>query len=402
MSWKTVLHRTLGPIAFAWMDAHLRRLGEFTVPGGLPVAHGSGPDPDRVLLVGGPRDDRLGVMSYDLALGGYLARQLAKLTGRGADVQTRAGRKFRCREVVGILQADADLNRFDVVVIMIGLYETLTVRPLELWTADVRRLVAAIEATVGVAGPPVLIVGLPRFERSLDLRPRLTRWVGARIDRLNTVMETVCAGSDAVEFVPFHPTIPGIQSGSDLAVLYSNWATALTPIVASALADSRSRVRLTVKPDDARRVQSLKALGLTRESFAPLNRIVEMACTVLGTDAAAVNFIDHELQWTKSSSGIELSDVPREQAICNVTIQSGRGLVLADLASDPDFAESDWVSEHDLRFYAGYPLETPDGARVGALCVMGRRPGTFSEEDEATLRDLALQAQAVLWERVAS
>ena len=46
--------------------------------------------------------------------------------------------------------------------------------------------------------------------------------------------------------------------------------------------------------------------------------------------------------------------------------------------------------------------EAPGGERVGALCVMNRVPRQFTERETATLRDLALRAQQVLWESRAS
>jgi len=50
-----------------------------------------------------------------------------------------------------------------------------------------------------------------------------------------------------------------------------------------------------------------------------------------------------------------------------------------------------------VRFYAGYPLEAPEGVRVGALCVVDTKPRRFSPAEASLLRDLALRVQAVLW-----
>jgi hypothetical protein len=52
-----------------------------------------------------------------------------------------------------------------------------------------------------------------------------------------------------------------------------------------------------------------------------------------------------------------------------------------------------------LRFYAGYPVEAPDGTRIGALCVFGRSPRdpAESESELDVLRELALLAQRELW-----
>ena len=50
-----------------------------------------------------------------------------------------------------------------------------------------------------------------------------------------------------------------------------------------------------------------------------------------------------------------------------------------------------------MRFFAGYPLEAPDGRRVGALCVVDTSPRSFSKPEEALLRALTLRVQVELW-----
>jgi sigma-B regulation protein RsbU (phosphoserine phosphatase) len=47
------------------------------------------------------------------------------------------------------------------------------------------------------------------------------------------------------------------------------------------------------------------------------------------------------------------------------------------------------AGELGLRFYAGMPLTTVDGHNLGTLCVIDRQPRTVTEEELATLRDLA-------------
>ena len=42
----------------------------------------------------------------------------------------------------------------------------------------------------------------------------------------------------------------------------------------------------------------------------------------------------------------------------------------------------------NIRFYAGYPLEAPDGSRVGTLCVIDDKPREVSRDQLQTLREL--------------
>jgi diguanylate cyclase (GGDEF)-like protein len=49
-----------------------------------------------------------------------------------------------------------------------------------------------------------------------------------------------------------------------------------------------------------------------------------------------------------------------------------------------------------LRFYAGCPIQAPDGSRIGSLCLLDFQPRIFSVQDRELLRDLAKTVQAEL------
>ncbi|WP_082764209.1 GAF domain-containing protein [Frondihabitans sp. PAMC 28766] len=75
-----------------------------------------------------------------------------------------------------------------------------------------------------------------------------------------------------------------------------------------------------------------------------------------------------------------------------------RQFVVEDALTDPRYSHYSLVTgDPGVRFYAGYPIESPDGQRIGALCVMDSCPRTFTDEDAQLLRGLAQKAQEELW-----
>src|SRR5260370_25440032 len=66
-------------------------------------------------------------------------------------------------------------------------------------------------------------------------------------------------------------------------------------------------------------------------------------------------------------------------------------MVVPDATLDPRFASSPLVTgEPQIRFYAGAPLITAGGFRLGTLCIMDRVPRqALSAAEAANLADLA-------------
>lgn len=117
---------------------------------------------------------------------------------------------------------------------------------------------------------------------------------------------------------------------------------------------------------------------------------------------AAIHLIDGDRQWVKASVGMNELDTPRDESICDYTIREPELLVIEDVQTDARFGGLAWTrGVLPIRFYAGYPRESPDGQRIGALCIVDSSPRSFSESDGAVLRDLALTAQSLIWRAAA-
>ena len=139
-------------------------------------------------------------------------------------------------------------------------------------------------------------------------------------------------------------------------------------------------------------LDSLKILDTAPEER--FDRITRLAKQLFGVETAAITLIDHDRQWFKSKIGLEYDETPRSDAFCDVTIREAKNFTVADASQDSRFENNPLVTGNpNIRFYAGYPLETPSGERVGALCVFDPTPRIFTEAEELQLRDLALWVQ---------
>lgn len=153
-------------------------------------------------------------------------------------------------------------------------------------------------------------------------------------------------------------------------------------------------------PDgESARLFALDAYGLLDSAAeAAYDDIVRLAATVCETPAAALALLDRERVWFKARIGLAPGELPRSHSICAALVRRSRPDALTmidDLAGDPRFAASGLELEDGraLRFYAGAALRTPDGHRLGAVCVLDAVPRRLRPAQAEGLAALGRQAQ---------
>ena len=381
-----------GPVVGRILVSAAHADGELPHPKGAARVHAMGPDPDRILMLGAGVVSGIGVASYELGIGGHLARRLSGYTGRGADIELVGAPELSPAGARRLL-AGVDPERFDAIVIMLGPREAVGLRSARSWARDIRALFAHLAITAPTL--PIFMSAISPLPTVVPFAPVLRPLVTRHIERLNAATRELCSSFGA-HFVPAaRLTLNDFGALSDTST-YHAWAEPiaahLAPVLDAVVPDGR-----VVCGDEELRQASLDAMGVLGGPPSPqLDAIARTAKDLFGVMAAAVNLIDHDRQTMLAASGVERVDGPRSESFCSTAVARGGILVLEDTRLDPTFSGFSAVQQGIL-FYAGYPVEAPNGQRIGTLCLFDTQPRAFTSADESLLRELALRVQAELW-----
>jgi PAS domain S-box-containing protein len=143
--------------------------------------------------------------------------------------------------------------------------------------------------------------------------------------------------------------------------------------------------------DEILRLQALHECALLDSPpEARFDRLTRLAQQMFGTPIALVSLVDADRQWFKSRQGLDASETGRNISFCGHAILGKEIFEVPDTLQDPRFADNPLVSgPPNIRFYAGAPLSSPEGYRVGTLCIIADRPRQLTAGERQTLRDLA-------------
>lgn len=143
--------------------------------------------------------------------------------------------------------------------------------------------------------------------------------------------------------------------------------------------------------DELQRLEALRRTGLLdTPPEARFDRLTRIAQQSFGVDIALVSLVDSERQWFKSTQGLDACETRRDISFCGHAILDSRVFVVEDALQDERFADNPLVTAAPhIRFYAGAPLHSIEGFRIGTLCVIDSRPRRFDEQDGELLRNLA-------------
>ncbi len=156
--------------------------------------------------------------------------------------------------------------------------------------------------------------------------------------------------------------------------------------------------RAPLPPNEAERLEKLRRYEildtLPEDEYDEIVRLVAHICEV---PISQISLVDSDRQWFKAAVGLEATETPRERAFCAHTILNDHPMVVEDAAEDERFHDNPLVTmDPKIRFYAGMPLITPDGHRLGALCAIDHRPRRLSVEQQKALETLSRQVMQLL------
>ncbi|TWX46364.1 sensor histidine kinase [Colwellia hornerae] len=127
------------------------------------------------------------------------------------------------------------------------------------------------------------------------------------------------------------------------------------------------------------------------------DQLTELVSSICGTPIVLISFIDEKRQWFKSHYGLEVEETPRDIAFCAHAIHQEEVFEIPDSRKDKRFHDNPLVTgSAQVIFYAGAPLVTPDGLRLGTLCAIDNKPSQLTDIQKQQLTIIAQQVVAHL------
>ena len=149
---------------------------------------------------------------------------------------------------------------------------------------------------------------------------------------------------------------------------------------------------------DPARLESLSTVvgrGLAPDEF--FDQLTDRTADALQAPMAVMTLLTGERQYVISHRGLPLTctsprGIPVAHTFCRHVVASGEPVVVWDARADARVERSPLVAAESWIAYVGVPVRAPDGAILGALCVVDREPRTWLESEVDTLTELASAA----------
>ncbi len=124
-----------------------------------------------------------------------------------------------------------------------------------------------------------------------------------------------------------------------------------------------------------------------------LDEITRLAANICETPISLITLVDSTIQWHKAKYGEMEAFIPREISFCAHAINHpDQDMIIEDVKSNPTFHDNPMVlGDPHIAFYAGIPLNNPDGLTLGTLCVIDRKSRKLNEFQLEALHSLSNQ-----------
>ena len=135
-------------------------------------------------------------------------------------------------------------------------------------------------------------------------------------------------------------------------------------------------------------LHSLKILDTPRDDR--FDRYTRITARIFDMPIVLISLVDRYRQWFKSAEGLDADETPRDISFCGHAILGDDVFEVRNARRDARFRDNPLViGQPHIRFYAGAPLETPNGHKLGTLCIIDRVPRRLADEEKTMLKNLA-------------
>ena len=141
---------------------------------------------------------------------------------------------------------------------------------------------------------------------------------------------------------------------------------------------------------------NLEILDTSKEE--EFDDIVKLASQICKVPISLISLVDTGRQWYNIEAGIDLNEKVKETSFCSYALSHDEDIFEVDDASkDARFLNNPLVKNSpNIRFYAGVPLVSKNGLKLGTLCVINSVPQHLTDDQSFGLKVLAKQVIKLL------
>ena len=161
-----------------------------------------------------------------------------------------------------------------------------------------------------------------------------------------------------------------------------------------AIATARKVTASPPPKNETQRRNKVREVGVIGHDLSQQFEIFpEMVKMITGVNIAMINILDGKDQFTIGASGVPVDPLlamPQKMSFCQYALLSPEPLIIPDLSKDNRFAGSHFTKPPtNAAFYAGFPLNTPEGLVLGTLCAIHQKPHNIDGEQQRLMKQLA-------------
>jgi signal transduction histidine kinase len=128
------------------------------------------------------------------------------------------------------------------------------------------------------------------------------------------------------------------------------------------------------------------------------DELLQLTTHICDCHSATITFVDKERQWFKSRINVPHAEGPRDISFCAHTILQEKIMVVNNAKEDKRFYDNpDVTGGLEIAFYAGAPIISSKGYKLGTVCVIDRKPkAELTAQQKAALKVIANQVSKLL------